>query len=57
MTGIVVRKKNGLRFILSLDLIMKSVAVEVDASDLEPCGDMSWMAHDKTSSSVPQAVC
>jgi transcription antitermination factor NusG len=57
MTGIVVRKKNGLRFILSLDLIMKSVAVEVDASDLEPCGDLSWIAHDKTLSSVPQAVC
>jgi hypothetical protein len=57
MTGIVVRKKNGLRFILSLDLIMKSVAVEVDASDLGPCGDISWIAHDKTSSSVPQAVC
>jgi transcriptional antiterminator NusG len=57
MTGIVVRKKNGLRFILSLDLIMKSVAVEVDAADLEPCGDVSWNAHDKTSSSVPYAVC
>lgn len=57
MTGVVVRKKNGLRFILSLDLIMKSVAVEVDAADLEQCGDLSWIAHDKTSSSVPQAVC
>jgi transcription antitermination factor NusG len=57
MTGIVVRKKNGLRFILSLDLIMKSVAVEVDAADLEPCGDVSWIAQDKTSSSVHQAVC
>ena len=57
MTGIVVRKKNGLRFVLSLDLIMKSVAVEVDAADLEPCGEMNWIAHDKTSSSVPYAVC
>ena len=57
MTGIVVRKKNGLRFVLSLDLIMKSVAVEVDAADLEACGEMSWIAHDKTSSSVPYAVC
>jgi transcription antitermination factor NusG len=35
MTGIIVRKKNGLRFVLSLDLIMKSVSVEVDAQDLE----------------------
>jgi transcription antitermination factor NusG len=57
MTGIVTRKKNGLRFVLSLDLIMKSVAVEVDAADLEPCADGSWSAHDRTSSSVPYAVC
>jgi len=57
MTGIVTRKKNGLRFVLSLDLIMKSVAVEVDAADLEPCADVSWSAHDRTSSSVPYAVC
>jgi len=35
MTGVMVRKKNGLRLILSLDLIMKSVSVEVDALDLE----------------------
>ena len=57
MTGIVLRKKNGLRFVLSLDLIMKSVAVEVDATDLKPCTDMGWSAHDKTISSVPYAVC
>jgi transcription antitermination factor NusG len=57
MTGFVVRKKNGLRFILSLDLIMKSVAVEVDAADLEPYSDTSLIAYDKTSSSVPNAVC
>lgn len=36
MTGVVVRKKNGLRLVLSLDLIMKSVSVEVDELDLEP---------------------
>jgi transcription antitermination factor NusG len=58
MTGIVTRKKNGLRFVLSLDLIMKSVAVEVEASDLEPCGDVSWnAAREKLNSSVPYAVC
>ena len=34
--GILVRKKNEFRFILSLDAIMRSVAVEVDARDLEP---------------------
>lgn len=57
MTGIVVRKKNGLRFVLNLDLIMKSVAVEVDAADLKPCIDATWGAHDRTYSSIPYAVC
>jgi len=38
MTGIIVRKKNGLRLVLSLDLIMKSVSVDVDALDLEAVG-------------------
>lgn len=33
--GILVRKKDKLRVVLSLDLIMRSVAVEIDASDLE----------------------
>ena len=34
--GILVRKKNQFRFVLTLDAIMRSVAVEVDANDLEP---------------------
>jgi transcription antitermination factor NusG len=34
--GIVRRKKGMVRIILSLDLIMRSVAVELDAADLEP---------------------
>jgi transcription antitermination factor NusG len=33
--GVLVRKKNQCRVVLSLDAIMQSVAVEVDASDLE----------------------
>jgi transcription antitermination factor NusG len=33
--GILVRKKNEFRVVLSLDAIMQSVAVEVDADDLE----------------------
>lgn len=36
MEGVMVRKKNGLRVVLTLDLIMQSVAVEVDGEDLEP---------------------
>lgn len=33
--GILVRKKDSLRLVISLDLIMRSVAVEVDAADIE----------------------
>jgi transcription antitermination factor NusG len=36
LTGVVLRKNNGLRFIVSLDAIRKSVAVEIDGSELEP---------------------
>ena len=36
MIGIVTRHKNGLRVVLTLELIMKSVAVEVSAYDIEP---------------------
>jgi hypothetical protein len=32
----VLRTKNGCRVVLTLNLIMKSVAVEVNACDLEP---------------------
>jgi transcription antitermination factor NusG len=38
MTGIVVRQKNSARVILTVDLIMKSISVEVDGQDLEVIG-------------------
>lgn len=34
--GVVVRRKNDFRVVLTLDAIMRSVAVEVDADDIEP---------------------
>ena|ERR1035441_6129678 len=36
MEGIVVRKKNSFRMVLTLDTIMQSFAVEVDGKELEP---------------------
>jgi transcription antitermination factor NusG len=36
MEGVLLRKKGVLRVVLSLDLIMQSVAVEVDADNVEP---------------------
>ena len=47
MTGIAVRKKSGLRFVLSLDAIMKSISLEIDAGDLELIG-----VNDSSSSDV-----
>lgn len=35
LEGIVIRKRNGLRFVISLDLIMRSVSVEMNAADLQ----------------------
>jgi len=37
--GILIRKKNELRVVLTLDLIQRSVSVEVDASIVEPLTD------------------
>jgi transcription antitermination factor NusG len=34
--GILVRRKDNFRVVLSIDLIMRSVAVEVDEADVEP---------------------
>lgn len=36
MQGILLRRKGSFRLVLTLDLIMKSVAVEVDIEDVEP---------------------
>jgi transcription antitermination factor NusG len=36
LEGIIVRRKDRCRVVFSLDLIMRSVAVEVDESDVEP---------------------
>jgi NADH:ubiquinone oxidoreductase subunit K len=36
LEGLLVRKRDRFRVVLSIELIMRSVAVEVDESDLEP---------------------
>jgi len=36
LEGILVRRKNRLRFVVSVKLILRSIAVEVDEADLEP---------------------
>jgi transcription antitermination factor NusG len=36
MKGMLVRKKSGLRVVVNLELIRRSVVVELDVADLEP---------------------
>jgi len=35
LEGVLVRRKNAIRVVLSLDLIARSAAVELDAGDIE----------------------
>jgi transcription antitermination factor NusG len=37
LEGILIRKKKALRFVISLDLIQRSVRLDVDAFSVEPC--------------------
>jgi transcription antitermination factor NusG len=39
LEGIIVRRKDRCRVVFSLDLIMRSVAVEVDETDVEPIAE------------------
>jgi transcription antitermination factor NusG len=39
LEGVIVRRKDRCRLVFSLDLIMRSVAVEVDESDVEPVAE------------------
>jgi transcription antitermination factor NusG len=62
MEGVVVRKKNSLRVVLTMDMIMQSVSVEVDGAELEIVDPVSSgpttppaSAPDKSISSVNPA--
>jgi transcription antitermination factor NusG len=36
LEGFVVRRKNGLRLVISLDLIQRAAAVEIEVADVDP---------------------
>jgi len=42
LEGIIVRRKDRCRVVFSVDLLMRSVAVEVDESDVEPVSEPRW---------------
>jgi hypothetical protein len=48
--GILTRKKNSFRLILSVDMLAQSVAVEVHASDVEPCAPVQQESELRSSS-------
>ena len=48
--GILTRKKNLLRLVLSVDMLAQSVSVEVHASDVEPCSVPGQPADMRSSS-------
>jgi transcription antitermination factor NusG len=54
--GVLLRKKNDFRVVLALDVIMRCVAVEVDAEDVEPAhpsASRQTVAHDLAGRSLP----
>ena len=55
LEGVVVRTKNGIRVVMTLESIMQSYAVEVDLEDLEPLtrGDISGAGLSKAELSLP----
>ena len=44
MTGILLRRQNRCRVVISVDLIMRSMAVEVEAADVAPVGSSAFSA-------------
>jgi hypothetical protein len=41
LEGVLIRKKNEFRVVLTMEMIMKSVMVEVEMSDIEPANSSS----------------
>jgi transcription antitermination factor NusG len=46
MEGVLLRKKNNYRVVLTLEMIMKSVTVEVEIENIEPVGQMCGTAFE-----------
>jgi transcription antitermination factor NusG len=37
LEGTLVRRKDGLRLVVCVEILMRAVAVEIDEADVEPC--------------------
>jgi hypothetical protein len=42
MEGVVLRRQNGFRVVITLEHIARSIAVEVPLEELEPVPDVEW---------------
>jgi NADH:ubiquinone oxidoreductase subunit K len=38
LEGILVRRKEGARLVVSIEILMRAVALEIDEADVEPLG-------------------
>ena len=45
--GILTRKKDKYRVVISIDVLMRSVAVEIDGADLEAIGSSRVVVNDR----------
>ena len=54
LEGIVLRKKNGFRVVLTLNLLMQSIAIEVDGDDVEPVDTSFPLTLEATDKQIEQ---
>ena len=54
--GIVVRRKNSFRVVITLELIMQSIAVEVSADDLEPIDQQPHAPRPHYATPTPKTI-
>jgi transcription antitermination factor NusG len=56
LEGIMIRKKNELRVVITLDQINQSIAVEVDSDDIEPVAEPLTVASDRQVKLAPDNI-
>jgi transcription termination/antitermination protein NusG len=55
LSGIILRKQSGLRVVITLDLIMQSVVIEVDIEDVEPFRGILPVAKNALMPNIPRS--
>jgi transcription antitermination factor NusG len=54
LEGVVLREKSGFRVVLTLDLLMQSIAIEVDGDDVEVVNESSPLTLEHTDKKIKQ---